>query len=130
MPYPSGKPTDEDIPTEDGKTAEAEVETNSGNESEDEPDDPELPSETNLDTKKKAPRSSQFSANEILLLARAWIQVSTNSITSNNQKDRAFWLRIQQQQNTMAGTANKLNESSMEYIPVPEDRSINSLKGQ
>jgi hypothetical protein len=106
------------------------VESNSGNESEDEPDDPEVPPETNFDLKKKASRYGQFSANEILLLARAWIQVSTNSITSNNQKDRAFWLRIQQQQNTMAGTANKLNESSTEHIPVPEDRSINLPKGQ
>ena len=130
MPYPSGKSPDEDAPNEDGKTPESEVESNSGNESKDEPDDPEVPPETNFDIKKKASRSGQFSANEILLLARAWIHVSTNSITSNNKKDRALRLRIQQQQNTMAGTANKLNESSTEYIPVPEDISINSLKGQ
>ena len=106
------------------------MESNSGNESEDEPYDPEVPPETNLDIKKKASRTCQFSGNKILLLARAWIKVSTNSITSNNQKDRAFWLRVQQQQNALAGTANKLNESSAEYIPIPEDRTINSLKGQ
>jgi len=62
------------------------------------------------------------------LLARAWIQVSTDAATSNNQKNKAFWLRVQQQQNSLASWTNKLNASSPGYTTIPEDRSLNSLK--
>jgi hypothetical protein len=74
-------------PNEEGTTPESDEEDNSGNESEDE--QVVLP-DPNQEPKKKASRSCQFSGNKILLLARAWIQVSTNSITINNQNDRAF----------------------------------------
>jgi hypothetical protein len=86
-------------PNPDDKAPESDDGSNSGDESEDGKEVLPEPQEA----KKKPSRSSQFSGNEILLLARAWIQVSTNSITSNNQKDRAFWLRVQQQQNSFAG---------------------------
>ena len=74
-----------------------------------EPDE-ELPEEIDSapdqSAKKKSSRSSQFSSNEILLLARAWIQVSTDAMISNNQKDKAFWLRLQQQHNLLAPRTN------------------------
>jgi len=89
----------------------------------------EIDSNPDQSVKKKSSRSSQFSSNEILLLARAWKQVNTDAVTSNNQKDKAFWLRVQQQQNSLASLTNKLNASSPGYTKIPEDHFLNSLKG-
>lgn len=85
--------------------------SDNGNECGHKPGD-ELPEEINSvpyqSVKKKSSGSSQFSNNDILVLARAWIQVSTDAVTSNNHKEKSFWLRVQQQQNLTASHSNNL----------------------
>jgi hypothetical protein len=42
-------------------------------------------------TTQQKSRATNFSENEILILARAWIKVSTDPATGTDQKSAAFW---------------------------------------
>ncbi len=77
-------------------------------------------------------RASNYNENEILILARAWVQVSTNPATGTDQKSAHFWNRVLiAYQKFIAITNNKYSKKDRElYTILPEDGTVKSLKSQ
>ena len=77
-------------------------------------------------------RSSNYNENEILILARAWVQVSTDPATGTDQKSAHFWNRVLIAYTKFIAITNiKYSKKDGElYTVLPEDRTIKSLKSQ
>ncbi len=72
-------------------------------------------------------RSTSFSPEELLLVAKAFMKVSSNAKLGMDKKMEKFWEDIHVHYNELVTTSNKINESNAEYIPV-ECRNIESLR--
>ena len=86
--------------------------------------------------KKKAPittnnhdkkRSTSFSPEELLLVAKAFMKVSSNAKHGIDKKMEKFWEDIHLHYNELVTMSNKINESNTEYVAV-EIRNTESLR--
>ena len=77
-------------------------------------------------------RATNYNENEILILARAWVQASTDPAVGTDQKSAHFWNRVLiTYSKFIAITNNKYSKKDGElYNMLPEDRTIKSLKSQ
>ena len=75
-------------------------------------------------------RATNYSENEIFILARAWIRVSTDPATGTDQKSAAFWQRIAIVYGQFVATTNNKYSKTDGYTMLPEERSGKSVKSQ
>ena len=77
-------------------------------------------------------RATDYNKNEILILACAWVQVSTDPAVDTDQKSVHFWNRVLiTYSKFIAITNNKYSKKDGElYTLLPEDHTIKSLKSQ
>ena len=81
-------------------------------------------------TTQQKSRATNFSENEILIRARAWIKVSTDPATGTDQKSAAFWQQISIVYGQFVATTNNKYSKTDGYTILPEERSTKSLKSQ
>ena len=70
--------------------------------------------------------STSFSPEELLLVTKAFMKVSSNAKLSTDKKMEKFWEDIHLHYNELVTTSNKINKSNMEYVPV-ESQNMESL---
>ena len=71
-------------------------------------------------------RSTSFSPEELLLVAKAFIKVSLNVKLGTDKKMEKFWEDIHLHYNELVTTSNKINKTNIEYVPV-ENHNTESL---
>jgi hypothetical protein len=75
-------------------------------------------------------RKSNFTAEEILLCARAYMIVSEDPATGTDHKSAAFWIRIHSTHNKLMAQSNnnKIHNDHPEYTHLPENCTVDALK--
>ena len=71
--------------------------------------------------------SVSYGANELLLIAKAFMKVSCDAKHSTDRKAAKFWEEVSSAFEECIVTANKSNESNPEYSPIESGCSVESL---
>ena len=69
-------------------------------------------------------RTASFGSEELLLVARAFMKVSTDAKHSTDKKAEKFWDEVHATFEQYVASANKLNESNAEYTPIEPGRGV------
>ncbi len=72
-------------------------------------------------------RSSSYSEDELLLVAKAFMKVSTNAKHSTDKKADKFWYKVYTCFEELVATANKMNESHPEFFPIEPGCGVESI---
>jgi len=65
-------------------------------------------------------RSLSFTREELLLVSMTFMKVSNNAKHGTDKKADKFWDDIHLHYNKLVGTSNKINERSVEHIPMEQ----------
>ena len=69
-----------------------------------------------------------FSSDELLLVARAFMKVSTDAKHSTDKKAEKFWDEVYATFEKYLESANKMNESNAEYTPIEPGHGAESIR--
>jgi hypothetical protein len=72
--------------------------------------------------------SSSYSADELLLNAKAFMKVSTNTKHSTDKKAKKFWDEVYTCFEELVATANKMNKSHPEFFPIEPGHGVESIR--
>ena len=72
--------------------------------------------------------TGSYSAEELLLVARAFMRVSTNAKHSTDKKAKKFWDEVYTCFEELVVTTNKVNESHPEFSPIDPGRGVESIR--
>ena len=72
--------------------------------------------------------SVSYSADELLLVAKAFMKVSCDAKHSTDKKAEKFWEEVSLIFEELVATANKINESNPEYSPIESGRSVETIR--
>lgn len=75
-------------------------------------------------------RGVAYSSNEILILARSFLQVAEDPIVGNDQTTGNFWNRIFIVHNKNVEKSNSVHGNKPNYTIIPTNRTLDSLKTQ
>jgi hypothetical protein len=69
-----------------------------------------------------------FSSDELLLVARAFMKVSTDAKHSTDKKAEKFWDEVYTTFEKYLESANNMNESNAEYTPIEPGHGAESIR--
>lgn len=73
-------------------------------------------------------RTSAYGAEELLLVSKAFMKVSTDAKHATDKKAEKFWDEVNTKFEEFVATTNKINESNSDFTPIESGRGTESIR--